>query len=63
MFTCVYREALYIYEHVCMFTCVYREALFKAVGEERGRLEVELKRREQLLVTHREWRASKSGRV
>ena len=48
---------------VFIYTCEYREALFKAVGEERGRLEVELKRREQLLVTHREWRASKSGWV
>lgn len=36
-----------------------REALFKAIGEERDRLDAELKRREALLVTHREWRSSK----
>ena len=37
-----------------------REALFKAIGDERDKLDQELKRREALLVTHREWRSSKS---
>jgi hypothetical protein len=36
-----------------------REALFKAIGEERDKLDLELKRREALLITHREWRSSK----
>lgn len=35
-----------------------REAMFKAVGEERNRQEAELKRREQLLETHKAWRMS-----
>ena len=51
---------MYIYDDtISIYTLhTYREALFKAIGEERGRLEVELKRREELLITHREWRSS-----